>query len=210
MPAGFERVEYDAEALRESELEPDPIDQFRNWFAEAAHLEESNIMVLATAGADGRPTARAVLLKSFDERGFVFFTNLGSEKGRHLEQNPYAEGCFHWQPLHRQVRVRGSVSPISPRESDEYWASRPRNAQVASTASAQSSILASRSELERRIAAVEAKWDEASLLPRPVGWGGFRIEPEAIEFWQGQASRAHDRLRYRLSRGTWIIERLSP
>ncbi len=210
MAAGFERIEYDVPGLHESEVAVDPIEQFERWFADAAHLVESNVMVLATATPDGRPTARAVLLKGFDQRGFVFYTNAFSEKGRHLAENPHAEACFVWQPLHRQVRVRGTVVPIDPAESDAYWETRPRDAQIASAASAQSSVLASREELARRIRVVADEWDGSDSPSRPDHWGGMRIEPEVIEFWQGQTSRRHDRLRYRSAGDGWTIERLSP
>ncbi len=210
MASGFERIEYDVPGLSEAEVDPNPFEQFRDWFQQAAHLAESNVMVVATAGADGRPSVRAVLMKGYDERGFVFFTNHGSQKGRQLRDNPWAEGCLLWQPLHRQVRVAGPVAPIERAESDAYWATRPREAQIASIASQQSSVLAGRDELRDRIAAASAEWDGHGAIPRPDHWGGFRIHPESIEFWQGQASRAHDRLRYRKTEGAWTIERLSP
>ena len=147
MASGFERIEYDVPGLAEDEVAADPVAQFSNWFQQAAHLTESNVMMVATAAADGRPSVRAVLLKGFDARGFVFFTNHGSQKGRQLRANPWAEGCILWQALHRQVRVAGPVAPIERAESDAYWATRPRDAQIASIASRQSSVLAGRPSL---------------------------------------------------------------
>lgn len=210
LASGFARIEYDVAGLSESDVDPDPIVQFERWFGDAAHLVESNTMLLATADAGGRPSVRAVLMKGFDHRGFVFFTNRSSQKGSHIAENPRAEGCLLWQPLHRQVRIAGPVAPIERAESDAYWATRPRDAQIASIASEQSSVLVNRAELDERIAAVVAEWDGRDRIPRPDDWGGFRIHPETIEFWQGQASRAHDRLRYRRSGQAWVLERLSP
>lgn len=210
MDAGFERVEYDVAGLDESDVDADAIEQFARWFDAASHLEESNIMVLATVGPDGQPSNRAVLLKSFDERGFVFFTNLNSEKGQNMAQNPQVEACFLWQPLHRQIRIRGSVEPIDPGDSDAYWRSRPRDSQIASAASPQSSVLRSRAALQELIDSAVSRWAGVDHIPRPEHWGGLRIVPTAIEFWQGQASRAHDRLRYRRVRDGWLLERLAP
>lgn len=208
--AGFERIEYDVPGLGESDVDPDPVRQFAAWFEDAADLMESNVMVLATATSNGRPSARAVLLKGFDERGFVFFTNHSSRKARELEENPWAEACLVWQPLHRQVRIAGRAARIDRAESDAYWATRPRDAQLASLASRQSSVLDTRMTLHSRIAAVEAAWTGHDEIPRPEYWGGWRIHPDSIEFWQGQSSRAHDRLRYRRAGPEWTVERLSP
>lgn len=210
MASGFERIDYDVPGLSESDVDSDPFAQFERWFRQATDLAESNIMMLATAGADGRPSVRAVLLKGFDARGFVFFTNHTSQKGREISENPWAEGCMLWQPLHRQVRVCGPVAPIERADSDAYWATRPREAQIASLASRQSAVLSDRRELEERIEAAAQEWHDHEQIPRPEYWGGFRIHPEVVEFWQGQSSRAHDRLRYRRAGGAWVIERLSP
>lgn len=208
--SGFARTEYDVAGLSETDADPDPYVQFGRWFRHAAHLSESNTMFVATAGADGRPSVRAVLLKGFDTRGFVFFTNHSSQKGRQVGENPWAEGCLVWQPLHRQVRIAGRVAPIERAESDAYWETRPRDAQIASIASRQSSVLGSREALDLRIATVRSQWDDHDAIPRPDYWGGLRIHPDTLEFWQGQASRAHDRLRYRRDGLAWVIERLSP
>jgi pyridoxamine 5'-phosphate oxidase len=205
------REEYTRAGLRESDADPDPIEQFRGWFGEAlaADLHEPNAMTLATATADGRPSARVVLLKGFDERGFVFYTNYGGRKSRELEANPRAALVFYWGELERQVRVEGRVSRVPDGESDAYFAGRPRGSQLGALASEQSRPVRDRGALERRLRELEGEY-EGREVPRPAFWGGYRIEPETIEFWQGRENRLHDRLRYRRSEGGWKIERLQP
>jgi pyridoxamine 5'-phosphate oxidase len=206
------RKEYTRSGLKESDTDPNPIEQFRRWFDEAlaANLREPNAMTLATATPDGRPSARVVLLKGFDERGFVFYTNYEGRKGRELETNPYAALVFYWGELERQVRIEGHVSRISEEESDAYFAGRPRGSQLGAWASEQSRPIKDRGALEERLRELEAEY-EGCEVPRPPFWGGYRVEPETIEFWQGRENRLHDRLLYRrLEDGGWRRERLQP
>jgi pyridoxamine 5'-phosphate oxidase len=206
------RTEYSLAGLSEKDLAKDPFRQFEKWFqeAEAGKVQEPNAAIVATAGRDGRPSARTVLLKGFDGRGFVFFTNYDSRKGRELEANPRASFLFPWYALERQVIVEGAVAKVAREESEAYFHSRPRASQLAAWASPQSSILPGRAALEGAMKAVEKKYAGAEA-PLPPNWGGFRIIPETVEFWQGRRSRLHDRLRYRReSGGSWIIERLAP
>jgi pyridoxamine 5'-phosphate oxidase len=201
-------VEGDAE-LRRVDLASDPLDQFRTWFAEATEvLEMPQAMALATASADGAPSVRMVLLKGHDERGLVFFSHYTSRKGRELEANPQAALLFHWSPLGRQVRVEGRVERVSSEESDAYFATRPRDAQLGAHASRQSEPLASREQLDERLAELDFA---PGRVPRPSTWGGFLLVPAAWEFWQHRASRLHDRFRYeRDPSGEWRAERLFP
>ena len=206
------RKEYTRAGLAESDANPDPIAQFRRWFddALAAGLREPNAMTLATATPDGRPSARVVLLKGFDERGFVFYTNYEGRKGEELEENPYCALVFYWAELERQVRVEGRVSRVPKRESDEYFGSRPRGSRLGAWASEQSRPVGGRGVLEERLRSLEAEY-EGREVPRPPFWGGYRVEPEIIEFWQGRENRLHDRLVYRRSEeGGWRRERLQP
>ncbi len=205
------RKEYMRRGLSVSELDPDPIRQFQRWFDEAtsAGLVEPYAMTLAAATRDGHPSARMVLLKGFDARGFVFYTNYESRKGGELEQNPQAALVFFWVELERQVRVEGRVERAAPEESDAYFASRPLGSQIGAWASAQSRVIAGREPLERRTAELEDEY-AGREVPRPSQWGGYRVVPHVIEFWQGRPSRLHDRLRYRQKDGGWIVERLSP
>ena len=192
--------------LRRADLDPDPLRQFDRWYTEAgAAVATPEAMTLATAAPDGAPSARLVLLKSFDERGFVFFTSYESRKGAELEANPRAAVLFYWAPLGRQVRIEGTVERVSAEESDAYFASRPPGSRRGAAASRQSRPLADRAELD---AAVAALGDD---VPRPGWWGGYRVVPDEFEFWQGRESRLHDRLQYRRQpSGVWIRERLAP
>ena len=203
-------MEGEAE-LRRADLASGPLEQFRQWFAEAAAvLEVPEAMALATATPEGAPSVRMVLLKDFDERGLVFYSHYTSRKGRELEANPQAALLFHWRPLGRQVRVEGKVERVSSEESDAYFATRPHDAQLGAVASRQSDPLASRAELDERLAELEDVL-EGGPAPRPATWGGFVLVPAAWEFWQHRASRLHDRFRYeRESSGAWRIERLFP
>ena len=206
------RKDYHLAGLDEKDLARDPFRQFERWFqeAEAARLLEPNAMVLATAGRDGRPSLRTVLLKGVDGRGFAFYSNQESRKGRELEGNPRATLLFPWYALERQVIVEGPVTRLAREEAEVYFQSRPRGNQLAAWASPQSTVVASRAVLEQSMRAVEQKYDGAAV-PMPPAWGGYRVSPEAVEFWQGRRSRLHDRLRYRRNpAGDWIVERLAP
>lgn len=206
------RTEYRQRGLHEADVDADPFRQFHVWFDDAtnAGLLEPNAMTLATASRDGRPSARMVLLKGFDERGFVFYTNYESRKGHELGETPYAALVFFWVELERQIRVEGRVERVSSEESDTYFHSRPEGSQIGALASHQSQVIASREVLERRTAELSAQY-AGREIPRPESWGGFRVIPDTIEFWQGRPSRLHDRLRYcRNDDGSWTIERLSP
>jgi pyridoxamine 5'-phosphate oxidase len=206
------RREYTREYLDESDLHPNPIVQFRRWFedAVAAGVLEPNAMTLATATPEGRPSARVVLLKAFDERGFTFHTNYESRKGREVEANPYAALVLHWAPLERQVRIEGCVERVSEEESDEYFRTRPMGARLGAWVSQQSEVVANRAELETRLRDLERQYREGDV-PRPPHWGGCRVIPHVLEFWQGRPNRLHDRFRYRRTdEDGWILERLAP
>jgi pyridoxamine 5'-phosphate oxidase len=206
------RQEYTRAGLSEEDAHPDPLEQFRAWFEEAlaANLHEPNAMIVATATPDGRPSARVVLLKGFDERGFVFYTNYQGRKGRELEENPRCALLFYWGELERQVRIEGRASRVSGEESDAYFASRPRGSRLGARASEQSRPIEDRAALEQRLRELEASF-EGREVPRPPFWGGYRVEPEAFEFWQGRENRLHDRLLYRpVETGGWSIARLQP
>ena len=204
------RIEYETQGLDRSMLSDDPIEQFDRWMQAAIDggLSQPNTMVLATADAHGRPSARAVLLKGFDARGFVLYTNLESRKGRELSANPQASLCFVWLELHRQVRIEGSIEMVDAADSDAYFSSRPREAQIASAASPQSRPVASRGALEALFGELERQ--SADGVVRPDEWGGVRVVPHTIEFWQGRPHRFHDRLVYRSTDDGWEIERLAP
>ena len=207
------RTDYVKAGLTENDAHADPIAQFRTWFdqAVAAEVPEPNAMTLATATREGEPAARIVLLKGFDDRGLVFYTNYGSEKGRELAENPRVSLCFFWQPLERQVRVKGTVTKVTREESEAYFHSRPRQSQLGAWASRQSEVIPSRQPLEDALASLRKKHGETGVIPLPEFWGGYRVEPRQIEFWQGRRSRLHDRLLYsRLPDGTWGRARLSP
>jgi pyridoxamine 5'-phosphate oxidase len=210
-PVAAIRREYLAATLEEDALAPDWLTQFRRWFAEAAGVVgEPNAAVLATASADGAPSGRVVLLKGLDERGYVVYTNRRSRKGRDAEENPRACLVFPWVAMERQVVVTGRIGPVPDDESDAYFAARPRGAQLSALASPQSEVVPSRAELERRRAEVAERYPEGAAIPRPPHWGGLRVEPEAVEFWQGRPDRLHDRLRFRREGEAWVVERLAP
>jgi pyridoxamine 5'-phosphate oxidase len=205
------RQDYKGERLDEPDVAPDPIAQFRLWFDEAvqAQLPMVNAMTLATAGTAGLPSARIVLLKGVDEGGFVFYTSYESRKGRELAANAHAALLFYWIELEREVRIEGRVEKTSARDSDEYFATRPLGSRRAAVASHQSSVVPNRGWLEARFAAVEREHGDAP--PRPAQWGGYRLLPSAVEFWQGRPNRLHDRLLYRRgAAGGWTIVRLAP
>jgi pyridoxamine 5'-phosphate oxidase len=206
------RHDYVAHGLRRADLDTDPIKQFAKWFGEAAAAEirDVNAMNLATVGADGMPDARIVLLKAISDRGLVFFTNYTSAKARQIEANPKVALTFFWAQLERQIRVRGTAEKTSREESAEYFRSRPLGSRLGAWASEQSEVIASRAALEARLAEVTARYPD-SEIPLPEHWGGYRVKPTTIEFWQGRTNRLHDRFRYsRQDDGNWLIERLSP
>lgn len=193
-------------------LDPNPFVQFRRWFADAveAKLKDPNAMTLATATPDGAPAARVVLLKDIDDRGLVFFTNYESRKGIELAANPRAALCFFWAPLERQVRVEGRVEKVTREESEAYFRTRPRGSQLGAWASRQSAAIAGREPLEARMAELERQYPDGAEVPCPPWWGGYRVVPDAFEFWIGRPSRLHDRFRYSPAGGGWAVARLAP
>ncbi|MDN5698207.1 MAG: pyridoxamine 5'-phosphate oxidase [Rubrobacter sp.] len=206
------RREYVHSGLREEDLHPDPVEQFRRWFEAAIEsgLREPNAMTLATADASGAPSARIVLLKGYDERGFVFYTSYTGRKAAELDENPRASVVFYWAELERQVRVEGDVSRVSGEESDAYFASRPEGSRIGAHVSEQSKVVSGRAVLEERQSRLERQYRGAEI-PRPENWGGYRLAPRRIEFWQGRESRLHDRLLYTArDSGGWEITRLQP
>ncbi|WP_420080455.1 pyridoxamine 5'-phosphate oxidase [Streptomyces sp. JL4002] len=206
------RKQYRSEIVHAESLAEDPMEQFARWFQQAAdsHLFEPNAMVVSTATPDGRPSSRTVLLKQFDGRGFVFFTNYGSRKGREIGANPHVALLFPWHPIARQVIVTGTAARIGRDETAAYFRSRPHGSQLGAWASEQSTVIGSRAELDRRYAELEERHPEGEQVPVPPEWGGYRVVPEAVEFWQGHENRLHDRLRYVLDGGAWRLERLAP
>jgi len=201
------------DSFTKATVDPNPIRQFETWFQElpsqGLNQQDSISMTLATATADGRPTARIVLMKSFDDRGFVFYTNYDSRKGNELAQNGRACLLFYWSPVWRQVRIEGNIEKVAEAESDEYFHSRPLGSRIGAWASNQSRTVENRAALENRFEEFGLKFGDN--VPRPPHWGGYRVKPETIEFWQGQENRMHDRLRYTLQpNGSWLIERLAP
>ncbi len=211
-PVAAMRKEYRLKALTETEAGEDPIDLFTRWFQEMVQTsgEEPNAMALATVATDGKPSCRTVLLKGYDERGFVFFTNYDSRKAHEISANANVALCFWWAELERQVRIEGPVEKISAAESDEYYHSRPRLAQIAALLSPQSSVIGSRDVLEQRLLQLQAEY-VGKTIPRPDTWGGYRCAPQVIEFWQGREFRLHDRFRFkREANGGWKRERLAP
>ena len=205
------RKDYALSSLSEADVDPDPIRQFDRWFADAltAQVLEPNAMTLATATRDGVPSARIVLLKGVDARGFVFFTDYRSRKGAELSENPLAALTFLWKEIERQVRIAGAVSRVSSAESESYYRSRPLGSRLGAWASHQSAVIPSRADLEQRLHEVTERF-AAGDVPLPAHWGGFRVVPDEIEFWQGRTNRLHDRLRYRRDESGWALERLSP
>lgn len=206
------RKDYSLKTLNETELASNPFQQFADWWQQAieSQIDEVNAMTLATASLEGVPSARIVLLKGYDERGFVFYTNYESAKGQELAENPRASLLFFWKELERQVRITGLVEKVSSTESDEYFLSRPTGSQIGAWASPQSHIIENRSWLENKVKELEAKFSTEKLA-RPTHWGGYRVKPVIIEFWQGRSSRLHDRIQYTLQEnGSWKIERLAP
>jgi pyridoxamine 5'-phosphate oxidase len=197
--------------LREQDADPDPLRQFESWFADAgaAEVREPEAAAVATATALGAPSVRMVLCRAFDERGFVFFTNYTSRKGRELAANPRAALLFHWDPVGRQVRIEGTVERVSAEESAAYARSRPRGSQLSALASPQSQTVANREELERSVARLDGSYPNGEL-PLPSDWGGYRLIPETFEFWQQRSDRLHDRLHYRHGEAGWVLERLAP
>jgi pyridoxamine 5'-phosphate oxidase len=197
-------------AMEEHDLDPNPLVQFQNWLAEAqASSPRADAMTLATATANGLPSARTVLLQRVDERGFVFFTNRESRKGSELAENPHASLVFHWYELGRQVRIEGAIEPVASAESEAYWRTRPRGSQLAAWASPQSQVIADRAHLDRLYAEAEAAHAEGEV-PVPPFWGGYRLLPRTLEFWVHRESRLHDRTRYTRSESGWRRERLAP
>lgn len=206
------RHEYLLDSLGEREARENPFDQFQVWFDEAvaSTVPEANAMIVATVGPDGAPSQRTVLLKSFDEQGFVFHTNYDSRKGHELAGNPRVALLFYWAELERQVRIRGTAAHTATDESDAYWATRPRGSQIGSMASPQSQVIPDRAWLARQAELLAERLPEGTPIARPDHWGGIRVAPVEIEFWQGRPNRLHDRLRYRREQGRWIVDRLAP
>ena len=205
------RTDYAKDGLLEAHVAADPFTQFRLWLDQAiqAGIHEPTAMTLATCTPEGLPSAHIVLLKGFDQSGFTFFTNYESRKGREMAANPHAALVFFWPELERQVRIEGSVERVADKESDEYHASRPRGSQLGAWTSWQSEVIAVREVLEERLTEFTTRFGDGPV-PRPPHWGGYRLVPRVIEFWQGRPSRLHDRLRYRFSEEKWVVERLSP
>ena len=205
------RQEYRSAELAEGDVDKNPIDQFGKWFTAAleAQLYEPNVMTLATADRFGKPSARIVLLKGFDQNGFSFYTNYESEKGQELKENPQAALVFFWPELERQIRINGVVSKLDPQVSSDYFHTRPKGSQIGAVASPQSKVIERREVLEEKVIQLTKDYAEAEV-PRPEHWGGYLVEPLYLEFWQGRPSRLHDRIAYELIDGNWIISRLAP
>lgn len=206
------RKDYTRHSLDEKDVANNPFQQFQTWMQEAikADVHEPNAMHLATVKANGRPAGRVVLLRGLDDAGFSFFTNYNSNKGQQLAGSGFAALTFFWPELERQIRIEGSIAKLNDKENDDYFYSRPRGNRLSAWASPQSQPIANREELEKLAQLLEAQYPEPQHIPRPPHWGGFRLLPDSIEFWQGRASRLHDRIRYRKENAAWIIERLAP
>ena len=211
MTDAYGRREYEAQGLDAGDLDPDPVVQFDRWFTHAreAAVVEPWAMTVSTVDAEGRPSARIVLLRGADERGFAFFTNYDSAKAADLEANPAVALTFGWLEIHRQVRITGTVTRLPEAESDAYFASRPPGSRLGAWASPQSAVLTDRAELERSLDAVRERFGDGDI-PRPPNWGGYLVHHETVEFWQGRPNRLHDRLRYRRDGDAWVVERLAP
>jgi pyridoxamine 5'-phosphate oxidase len=207
------RLSYELARLGDRDVDRDPIVQFTHWFTEVcnSNVSEANAMVISTVGPDNIPSSRTVLLKQFDQRGFVFFTNYESQKGREIDHNPNVAALFYWPSLQRQVRIVGTAAPVTDAESDQYFASRPLGSQVGAVVSPQSTPIPDRAWIERRFEEAELELADGKRVQRPAHWGGYRIAPQSVEFWQGRPNRLHDRIRYRRNEGNdWQIERLAP
>lgn len=204
------RRDYRLQTLSEADAATNPFEQFTAWWADAisSQIDEVNAFTLATATPAGKPSARIVLLKGYDEKGFVFFTNYNSKKGEQLLQNPAAAIVFFWKELERQVRIEGTIAPVPASESDEYFNSRPPGSRIGAWASPQSQVISSRTVIEENAAGYEKQFE--GNIPRPPHWGGYRLTPDLFEFWQGRSSRLHDRLQYQLTNNEWKIDRLAP
>ncbi len=205
------RQDYSKKTLNEEDIQADAIGQFTKWWQEAllSQIDEVNAMTLATATADGKPSARVVLLKGYDEKGFVFFTNYNSNKGKQIEDNPFVCLVFFWKELERQVRIEGTISRVSAEESDAYFFSRPVGSRIGAWASPQSKVIAQRKVLEENVVELEKSFG-GKEIDRPAFWGGYLVKPVLVEFWQGRSSRLHDRFQYTLTEAGWKIERLAP
>jgi len=206
------RKEYSKATLDISNVLTNPIDQFNKWFAEAIEAEvlEPNAMSLATVGNENRPSCRIVLLKGIEDNRFLFFTNYQSHKGQELENNPVCALTFFWPQVERQIRIEGTVTRVDEKRSLDYFQSRPLGAQIGAWSSPQSSVISGREILEERVKIMEKKFEGSTFLPKPHQWGGFQVEPEMIEFWQGRENRLHDRIQFRMLSGQWQIQRLAP
>jgi pyridoxamine 5'-phosphate oxidase len=211
MDIASERKSYTQGALERADLHPNPIEQFRQWLDTALNSPqlEPTAMTLATASAEGRPSARMVLLKDVTDEGFIFYSNYHSHKGRQLARNPYAALCFYWAVLERQVRIEGSVAQIDQATSEAYFKSRPHGSQLGALVSQQSQVIESREVLEAQLGELEASYPQGQV-PLPENWGGYLVTPDRLEFWQGRPNRLHDRFRYSKTADGWLIERLSP
>ena len=209
--AGIRKV-YQLQSLSEKEVDTDPVKQFEKWWKQAidSNIDEPNAMALATCSADGKPSARIVLLKGIQENGFIFFSNYTSRKGKEIENNPFVSLLFFWKELERQVRIEGSINKINEKESDEYFSSRPRESRIGAWSSPQSTVIENRDILDRNVEKYEKQF-ETGNIPRPEHWGGYIVKPCCIEFWQGRPGRLHDRLQYVLTeKKEWSLQRLAP